>query len=114
MSPINTSDTPKAPLGISAAYKAMESYNPKTTDDLKPQSDAFKASYGQQMNHKQGDGSANPDMRSAPTSIPSGPLGISAAYKSMESYKPTSADTAKPAFESFKTDFGEQMKGSSN
>lgn len=97
-----------APLGISAAYKAMESYNPNSNTDLKPQFDAFKTSFGQQMKHR--GGATNANMHAAPTSIPSGPLGISAAHKSMQSYKANTADAVKPAFETFKTDFGQQMK----
>lgn len=120
--PTNSESQTTQALGISAAYKSMESYNPKSNDDTKAAWGAYKTDFAGAMGHTGTPSTAAsmpPQVTAYGGSSPAlpaatGPLGISAAYKSMESYNPQSKGEVKAEWNSFKTNFGAEMSKGTN
>jgi hypothetical protein len=111
------------PLGISAAFKSMESYNPKSSDDTKAAWSSYKKDYAGAMGHTTDSTTSTASMppqvtayggSSAAPPAPTGPLAISAAYKSMESYNPQSKGELKTQWNSFKTNYGTEISKGTN
>lgn len=106
---------------ISAAYKGMESYQPSSNDaGTKAAWGSYKQDYAGAMGHTGTTGAAASSMPpqvtayGGPSPTPpaaTGPLGISAAYKAMES---TKGGDAKTQWNSFKTNYGAEMSKGAN